>query len=93
MALPNKLMETCATLTKKVDNLEHEKVAQAFEIVKLKQRVRKLEKKRRTKHSGLKRRMHPNRGEITELDANEDVTLVDVEVEMDASIQGRIVES
>nr|GEX15928.1 hypothetical protein [Tanacetum cinerariifolium] len=51
----NELMETCATLTKKVVNLEHDKVAQALEIVKLKQRVRKLEKKRRTKCSGLKR--------------------------------------
>nr|GEW36379.1 hypothetical protein [Tanacetum cinerariifolium] len=47
--------ETCATLTQKVANLEQEKIAQALEIVKLKQRVRKLEKKRRTKHSGLKR--------------------------------------
>nr|GEU66261.1 hypothetical protein [Tanacetum cinerariifolium] len=40
------------------------------------------------------RRMHPNRegGEIAELDANEDVTLVDVDtaVEMDADIQGRM---
>nr|GEX41109.1 putative ribonuclease H-like domain-containing protein [Tanacetum cinerariifolium] len=32
-----------------------DKVAQALEIVKLKQRVMKLEKKRRSKHSGLKR--------------------------------------
>nr|GEY73916.1 hypothetical protein [Tanacetum cinerariifolium] len=85
MTLLNKPMETCATLTKKVANLEQDKVAQALEIIKLKQRVRKLEKKRRTKHSGLKRRMHPN----------EDVTLVNVDskVEIDASIQGRIEES
>nr|GEV20035.1 hypothetical protein [Tanacetum cinerariifolium] len=88
MTLLNTLMETCATLTQKVVNLEQDKVAQALEIVKLKQRVRKLEKKRRTKHSGLKRRMHPNRGEITELDADEDVTLVDV----DADTQGRMEE-
>nr|GEU85510.1 uncharacterized mitochondrial protein AtMg00810-like [Tanacetum cinerariifolium] len=41
------------------------------------------------------RRMHPNRGEIAELDANKDVSLVDVvaEVKMNASIQGRMVES
>nr|GEZ28958.1 hypothetical protein [Tanacetum cinerariifolium] len=42
------------------------------------------------------RRMHPNRkgGEIAELDADEDVTLVDVDtaVEMDADIQGRMEE-
>nr|GEV48032.1 hypothetical protein [Tanacetum cinerariifolium] len=51
----NELMETCATLTQKVANLEQDKIAQALEITKLKQRVRRLEKKRRTKHSGLKR--------------------------------------
>nr|GEU66805.1 hypothetical protein [Tanacetum cinerariifolium] len=55
MSLLKKLMETCATLTKKVVNLEQDKVAQTLEIVKLKQRVRKLEKKRRSKHSGFKR--------------------------------------
>nr|GFA92833.1 hypothetical protein [Tanacetum cinerariifolium] len=40
------------------------------------------------------RRMHPNRGKITELDADEDVTLVDVDtaVEKDADIQGRMEE-
>nr|GFC26358.1 hypothetical protein [Tanacetum cinerariifolium] len=82
MTLLNKLMETCATLTPKVANLEQDKVAHALEIVKLKQRVKKLEKKRRTKHSGLRR------GKIAELDADEDVTLVDV----DANIQGRMTE-
>nr|GEY04364.1 xylulose kinase-1 [Tanacetum cinerariifolium] len=51
----NTLLEICATLTQKVANLEQDKVAQALEIIKFKQRVRKLEKKRRTKHSGLKR--------------------------------------
>nr|GEU38623.1 putative ribonuclease H-like domain-containing protein [Tanacetum cinerariifolium] len=55
MTLLNKLMKTCATLTQQLANLEQDKVAQALEIVKLKQRVRKLEKKRRTKHSWLKR--------------------------------------
>nr|GEX48639.1 putative reverse transcriptase domain-containing protein [Tanacetum cinerariifolium] len=65
----------------KVANLEQDKIAQALEITKLKQRVR--------------RRMHPNRGKIVKLDADEDVTLedVDAEVEIDANIQGRIAES
>nr|GFA71174.1 hypothetical protein [Tanacetum cinerariifolium] len=64
------------------------------EIVNLKQRVKKLEKKRRSKSSGLKRRMHPNRGKRAELDVDEDVTLVDVDttVEMDPDIQGRMKE-
>nr|GEV05163.1 putative ribonuclease H-like domain-containing protein [Tanacetum cinerariifolium] len=93
LTLLNKLMKTCATLTQKVANLEQDKIAQALEIVKLKQRVKKLEKKRKTKHSGLKRLRKV--GGIAKLDVNEDVTLVDVdaEVEMNASIQGRMAES
>nr|GEW28901.1 hypothetical protein [Tanacetum cinerariifolium] len=55
MDLLNQLLETCATLTKKVGNLEQDKIAQAIEITKLKQRVKKLEKKRKLKASGLKR--------------------------------------
>nr|GEV22392.1 xylulose kinase-1 [Tanacetum cinerariifolium] len=37
-------------------------------------------------------RMHPNRGEIEAIDADEDITLVDVEtqVDMDVELQGRI---
>nr|GEY19281.1 hypothetical protein [Tanacetum cinerariifolium] len=92
MTLLNKLMETCATLTQKVANVKQDKVAQALEIVKLKQRVRKLEKKRRSKSSGLKRLRKV--GEIAELDADEDVTLVDVDtaVGMDADTPGRMEE-
>nr|GEU89941.1 uncharacterized mitochondrial protein AtMg00810-like [Tanacetum cinerariifolium] len=47
--------ETCDTLTKQVSSLEQDKVAQAIEITKLKQRTRRLEKKRRLKTLGLKR--------------------------------------
>nr|GEV67914.1 ribonuclease H-like domain-containing protein [Tanacetum cinerariifolium] len=89
---------------------------QALKIVKLKQRVKKLEKKRKTKHSGLKRLRKVGASQrvessndivvdakedaskqgrkISKLDANEDVTLVDVdtEVEMDVDTQGRIEE-
>nr|GEW44110.1 retrovirus-related Pol polyprotein from transposon TNT 1-94 [Tanacetum cinerariifolium] len=79
MTLINKLMETCATLTQKVANLEQDKVAQALKITKLKQ-MEDASKQG---------------GKITELDANKDVILVDVdaEVEMDVNIQGRMVES
>nr|GEX16303.1 ribonuclease H-like domain-containing protein [Tanacetum cinerariifolium] len=86
--------ETCTTLTQKVANLEQDKIAQALEITKLKQRVRRLEKKRITKHSSLKRFKKVGE-EIAELDADEDVTLkdVDVEVAIDTNIQGRMAES
>nr|GEU87035.1 hypothetical protein [Tanacetum cinerariifolium] len=90
MALLNTLLEACDTLTKKVANLEQDKVAQAIEITKLKQRVRKLEKKRSFKSSRLKRL---RKGKIAELDADKDVTLVDAEEDMDADVQGRLVES
>nr|GEU50651.1 hypothetical protein [Tanacetum cinerariifolium] len=80
MTLFNTLLETCATLTKQVANLEQEKIAQAIEISKLKQRVR--------------RRMHPNRGKIVELDADKDVTLekVDVKVAMDDTDEAELAE-
>nr|GEW30749.1 hypothetical protein [Tanacetum cinerariifolium] len=55
MALLNQFLETCATLTKKVSNLEQDKIAQAIEITKLKQRVKSLEKKRKLKALGFKR--------------------------------------
>nr|GEX31835.1 putative ribonuclease H-like domain-containing protein [Tanacetum cinerariifolium] len=63
--------ETCATLTKQVANLEQDKITQAIDITKLKKRVR--------------RRVHLNRGKIAELDVDDDVTLVDAEVAMDAN--------
>nr|GEU58988.1 hypothetical protein [Tanacetum cinerariifolium] len=55
MDLLQSLLETCNALTKRVENLEQDKIAQALEITKLTQRVRKLEKKRKLKVSGLKR--------------------------------------
>nr|GEZ10076.1 hypothetical protein [Tanacetum cinerariifolium] len=111
MTLLNTLLETCATLTNQVANLEHDKIAQAIEITKLKQRVRRLEKKRQFKSLGLKRlrkigtaqgvessadtvmddlddsSKQEGGGRIAELDANEDVTLedIDAEVAMDAA--------
>nr|GEX56667.1 hypothetical protein [Tanacetum cinerariifolium] len=107
---------TCATLTKQVANLEQDKIAQAIEIIKLKHRVKRLEKKRQFKSSSLKRlrkvgttqRVESStdtimddqedaskQGGITKLDANEDVTIeeVDAEVTIDADVQGRLEES
>nr|GEW16657.1 hypothetical protein [Tanacetum cinerariifolium] len=53
MTLLNTLIETCATLSQKVAALEQDKIAQELEIFKLKKRVKKLKKKRRSKSSGL----------------------------------------
>nr|GEV03024.1 hypothetical protein [Tanacetum cinerariifolium] len=90
MTLLNTLLETCATLTKQVANLEQDKIAQAIEITKLKQRVRMLEKKRQFKSSRLKRLRKVG---TAQKDDDEDVTLVDVEVTMDDDVQGRLAES
>nr|GEX18639.1 ribonuclease H-like domain-containing protein [Tanacetum cinerariifolium] len=84
MDLLNTLLETCTTLTRKVENLEQDKIAQALEIIKLKQRVRRLEKKIKLKALG---------GEIDELDPDEDVTLEEVDAEKDVDVQGRLEES
>nr|GEW24982.1 hypothetical protein [Tanacetum cinerariifolium] len=86
MTLLNQLLETCATLTKQVANLELDKISQAIEIIKLKQRVKHLEKKRGCIQTW---------GKIVKLDADEDVNLeeVDAEVTMDANVQGRLEES
>nr|GEV14632.1 hypothetical protein [Tanacetum cinerariifolium] len=55
MDLLQTLLETCTTLTRRVDNLEQDKIAQALEIIKLKQRVKRLEKKNKLKVSRLRR--------------------------------------
>nr|GFB88339.1 hypothetical protein [Tanacetum cinerariifolium] len=94
MDLLNQLLETCVTLTKKVGYSEQDKIAQAIKNTKLKQRVRKLEKKKKLKAFGLKR-LRKVGEKIAELDADKDVTLEEVaaEVTKDADSQGRLEES
>nr|GFA87269.1 hypothetical protein [Tanacetum cinerariifolium] len=82
MTLLNTLMESCTTLSHKVDQLEQDKIAQALEIFKLKMRVKKLEKQRRSKSSRLKR-LRKVGERIKAVDADEDVTLVDAETQVD----------
>nr|GEX87609.1 hypothetical protein [Tanacetum cinerariifolium] len=94
MPLLTTLMETCATLSKKVAELEQDKQTQALEILKLKKRVKKLENKKRSKSSGFKR-LRKVEGKIEAIDADEDITLVDMETQkevaaMDAEPRGRI---
>nr|GEW82582.1 hypothetical protein [Tanacetum cinerariifolium] len=77
-----------------VAELEQDKHTQALEILKLKKRVKKLEKKKKSNSSGFKR-IRKVGGKIEAIDADEDITLVDVEkdekvVTMDAEPQGRI---
>nr|GEW55999.1 hypothetical protein [Tanacetum cinerariifolium] len=83
MDLLQNLIDTCTTLTRRVENLEQDKIAQALEITKLKSRVKKLERRRLAQHKELTPymtllwMMYPNRGIIANIDADEDVVLED----------------
>nr|GEV57805.1 hypothetical protein [Tanacetum cinerariifolium] len=89
MTLIYSLLETYATLSQKVAELEQDKHTQALEIIKLKKRVKKLEKKRRSKSSGLKRLRKIGTSQRVKSSAD---TVVDVgtQVDMDAELQWRI---
>nr|GEW87549.1 hypothetical protein [Tanacetum cinerariifolium] len=92
------LLETYTTLTRKVKALEQDKVAQALEIIKLKHKVKKLERKNKLKVSGLRRLRKEEI--IANIDTYKGVTLKDVtavektaEIEKDADVQRRPEES
>nr|GEV65175.1 hypothetical protein [Tanacetum cinerariifolium] len=67
-------MDTCTTLTRRVEQLEQDKVAKALEITKLKSRVKKLEK--RNNASKLKRLK--NVGSAQRIDTSDDTVMDDV---------------
>nr|GEV20754.1 xylulose kinase-1 [Tanacetum cinerariifolium] len=87
MDLLHILLETCTTLTRKVEDLEQDKVAQALEIIKLKQRIKKLEKKNKLKVSGLRRLRKV--GTAQKVESSRDTVMDDQE---DASKQEGIIE-
>nr|GEV63219.1 putative ribonuclease H-like domain-containing protein [Tanacetum cinerariifolium] len=76
MDLLHTLLETCTTLTRRAEHLEQDKIAQALEITKIKQRVKKLERRNKLRVSKL-RRLKKGRI-IANMDANKDITLKDV---------------
>nr|GFB42407.1 hypothetical protein [Tanacetum cinerariifolium] len=49
------VLDTCSSLTRHVKNLEHDKAAQKLEIIKLKARVKGLERANKVKSSKLRR--------------------------------------
>nr|GFB33520.1 hypothetical protein [Tanacetum cinerariifolium] len=49
------VLDTCSTLTRRVEKLEHDKAAQKLEIIKLKARVKRLERVNKVKSSKLRR--------------------------------------
>nr|GEU48745.1 hypothetical protein [Tanacetum cinerariifolium] len=95
MDLLQSLLETCTTLTRRVENLEQDKIAQALKILKVKKRVRKLQKKKKLKASGLKRLQKVGTAQRIESSADAEVNAEkDAKVvEKDADVQGRPKES
>nr|GEU48695.1 hypothetical protein [Tanacetum cinerariifolium] len=85
MDLLYNLLDTCTTLTRRVENLEQDKIAQALEITKLKQRVKKLERRNKLKVSKLRRLKKV--GTTQRVNTSDDIVMGDV------SKQGRIIAS
>nr|GEU68415.1 reverse transcriptase domain-containing protein [Tanacetum cinerariifolium] len=83
MSLLQKVMDTYAALTRRVEHLEFDKVTQALEITKLKKRVQKLEK--RNKVRVLKLRRLQKVGTSQRVETSND-TMMD-----DKSNQGRMI--
>nr|GFA18646.1 hypothetical protein [Tanacetum cinerariifolium] len=81
MDILQNLLDTCTTLTRRVEHLEQDKIAQALGITKLKQRVKKLE--RRNKASKLRR--------LKRVGTAQRVETFDDTVMDDVSKQGRII--
>ncbi|GJR38649.1 hypothetical protein Tco_1214333 [Tanacetum coccineum] len=97
------LMELCTTLQSKVLALETIKTTQATEIASLKRRVKKIERRNKSRTHGLKRlykvgssrRVESSdeeglgeedaskQGRIVDIDANEDIYLVNVQTDKD----------
>ncbi|GJW50808.1 hypothetical protein Tco_0092159 [Tanacetum coccineum] len=80
----NELMELCTNLSQRVLDLENTKTSQAAEITKLKERVKKLERRNKSRTPGLKRLRKV--GRTARIESSEDEGLGDQE---DASKQGR----
>nr|GEX65256.1 uncharacterized mitochondrial protein AtMg00810-like [Tanacetum cinerariifolium] len=75
MSLLQEAFDACAALTRRVEHLEYDKVAQALEIKKLKRRVKKLEKGNKVKV--LKLRRLQKVGTSQRIDTSEDTVMED----------------
>nr|GEU44960.1 hypothetical protein [Tanacetum cinerariifolium] len=84
MSLLQEALDTCAALTRRVEHLEHDKVAQNLDITKLKTRVKKLETANKVKT--LKLRRLRKVGTSHRVDTSDDTVMEDV------SNQGRMID-
>nr|GEX76224.1 hypothetical protein [Tanacetum cinerariifolium] len=76
-------MDTCTTLSRRVEHLELDKIAQALEITKLKRRVKKLERRNKVKVLTLRRLQKV--GTTQRVETSNDTVMDDV------SNQGRMI--
>nr|GEV87358.1 ribonuclease H-like domain-containing protein [Tanacetum cinerariifolium] len=84
MSLFQKALDACVALTRRVEHLEHDKVAQALEIIKLKKRVKKLERANKVKVLKLRRLKKVGTSQRVESSTDTDME--------DASNQGRMID-
>nr|GEX73933.1 hypothetical protein [Tanacetum cinerariifolium] len=75
MHLLQEVMDTCVALTHRVEHLEFDKVTQAMDIIKLKHRVKKLEK--RTKVRVLKLKRLQRVGTSQRVETSDDIVMDD----------------
>nr|GFA04403.1 hypothetical protein [Tanacetum cinerariifolium] len=83
MSLLQEALDACAALTRRVEHLERDKVAQALEITMLKKRVKKLEKANKVKVLKLKRLKKV--GTSQRIESSDDIDMED------APNQGRMI--
>nr|GEW79414.1 reverse transcriptase domain-containing protein [Tanacetum cinerariifolium] len=96
MDLLHTLLETYTTITRRVEQLEQDKIAQTLEITKLKQWMKKLERRNKLKVSKLKRLKKV--GTAQRVDTSKDTVMddevaVDAKIEESADVQGKQAES
>ncbi|GJZ39356.1 hypothetical protein Tco_0585919 [Tanacetum coccineum] len=82
------LMELCTNLQNRVIDLEKTKTSQAQEIISLKRRVKRLEKKNRSKTHGLKRLYKVGLSRRVESSDEEGINLVSTYFDADTNMFG-----
>nr|GEY22504.1 hypothetical protein [Tanacetum cinerariifolium] len=84
MSLLQEALDACTTLARRVEHLEHDKVAQDLEIIKLKSRVKKLERTNKVKTMNLRR--------LRKVGTSQSIESSDDTIMKDVSNQGRMID-
>nr|GEX80218.1 hypothetical protein [Tanacetum cinerariifolium] len=95
MNLLQEVMDTCTTLTRRVEHLELDKIAQALEITKLKRKVKKLErinevkvlKLRRLQKVGTTQRIDTSNDTVMDDVSNQERMITDMDADADVVLE------